>query len=235
MGAITSVKVTVNSAQVHSTVNGWVSLNMTPTTLDLLQLKARSTSALLADVNLSPGDYDQVWLDLSNVVVTDGSGSHNAKLPSGTLRVMLNSHVTANQTSSVSFDFDASHSLHVTGNGMYILLPVVQVEARDDTKVDDQDHANVRVMGGRVREHKKIGMDVNGRVDVDLSVPDDANLTIDINNGIHINAPGMEERGEAGANGQENGRGAGGEYNESSNGSINSSADISARIRIGLN
>ncbi len=239
MGAVSSVKVTIDAAEVHSTANGWVSLNITPTTVDLLQLRATSYSALLADVHIPPGDYDQVWLDISNVVVTDANGTHDAKLPSGTLKFNLNSRVTANQTSTVLFDFDASHSLHVTGNGRYILAPVVRVDSKDETEVDDSDRANVRVMGGRVREHKDVGMDVNGNMDVNLSIPENANVSIDDDNVIRIHVGGEEGSAQGGANaggsanGQENGQGARGEYNESQNSSINSSADIGARIRIG--
>lgn len=230
MGAVSSVQITIDQARVHSSGNDWVSLNMTPKTIDLLQLNATGYSALLADVNLTAGTYDQVWLQISNVMVTDANGTHAAKLPSGTLRFMLNSAVAANQTASVVFDFDAAHSLHLTGNGQYILAPVVQAETRDDAQVDDRDEANVRVMGGRVREHKTVGMDASGNVGVGLRIADDANLSIGAGDLIRVNAPGMEERTEGGANGAENGQASSdASIHESDNGSV----DVGARMRLG--
>ncbi|MFH1094751.1 MAG: DUF4382 domain-containing protein [Candidatus Micrarchaeota archaeon] len=231
MGAVSRIQVTVDAVQLHSAAGGWVSANITPHTYDLLQLKAQGASALLADVNLTPGSYNWVWLDISKVVVVDANGSHDAKLPSGTLRIMTDVQVVANQTATVAFDFAADESLHMAGNGRYILAPVVEVESRDNASVDDHDEAHVLVWGGFVRTHKKVGMDANGRVDVDVRIQADANLTIGSDDLIRIQVPGAEERGEGGANGGENRNPDGGK----SNGSPFDALNVTERLRLGIN
>ena len=105
MGAVTSVKITVDSVKVHSETEGWVTVSSSQKTYDLLQLKAQGKQELLADVQLKDGNYDQLRLDISNVIVTDASGSHEAKLPSGELKVNGNLVVEANATSTATFDF----------------------------------------------------------------------------------------------------------------------------------
>src|SRR3989344_5258267 len=69
MGAVTSVKVKVESVKVHSEIEGWVDVTTTPQEYDLLQLKAENTQALLADVQLKYGEYNQLRLDISKVIV----------------------------------------------------------------------------------------------------------------------------------------------------------------------
>lgn len=186
MSTVSSIMVTVDSVQVHSSGGDWVTLNSAAQTYDLLVLNATATNALLADANISSGAYDQIWLDISKVTVTDVNGTHEAKLPSGTLRFMLNTQVAAGQTSALILDFSARDSLHQTGNGLYILAPVIVIESRDNAEVDGRDHANVRVTGGSVRDHKTVGMDIDGNVDVDRRIPADASVSIGSDNVIRI-------------------------------------------------
>ncbi len=196
MGTVTSIMVTVSSVQLHSSTGAWINANITPKTYDLLKLKAEGLNALLADFSVPAGSYDQLRLDISKVVVVDATGSHDAKLPSGTLRIMSGVNVSANSTSAISFDFIADESLHMTGNGLYILAPVVQVESRENAEVDSRNREDVKVGGGRVHSQKKVGMDISGRVDEDARIPRDANLTINANDDVEIEVPGIEERAE---------------------------------------
>lgn len=192
MGAVTSVKVTVDSVKVHSETEGWVTVSSSQRTYDLLQLKAQGKQELLADANLKSGTYDQLRLDISNVVVTDASGSHEAKLPSGELKVNGNLVVEGNTTSTATFDFIADESLHVTGNGKYILAPVVQVETKSNADVQIGNDNNVEIKGGSVRTNTKVGMDIDGNVGVNIRVPANVNLSID--------ASGVVKLGKGNAN-----------------------------------
>src|SRR3989344_5163267 len=182
MGAVTSVKITVDSVKVHSETEGWVTVSSSQKTYDLLQLKAQGKQELLADVQLKDGNYDQLRLDISNVIVTDASGSHEAKLPSGELKVNGNLVVEANATSTATFDFIADESIHVTGNGKYIMAPVVQVETKSD--------ADVQIGSDNKVEIK------NGNVGVNVRVPSNANITID--------SSGMVKLGKGNAEGNAN-------------------------------
>ena len=195
IGSVTSVKVTINSIKVHSTTEGWVVVSSTPKTYDLLKLKAESKQELLADAELKEGTYDQIRLDISNVVVTDAEGTHEAKLPSGELKISGNLVVKANSTSTATFDFVADESLHVTGNGKYIMAPVIQVETREDADVDVESNNKVEVKGGKIHTNVRVGMDAEGNVGVGLRIPENINLSIDSGGIIKVGGKGSGKIG----------------------------------------
>lgn len=178
MGAVTSVMVTVDSVRIHSKTEGWVTLSSEPQTFDLLKLKAEGSHELLADVQLAEGSYQQLRLDISNVVVVDDEGEHEAKLPSGELKITGGFEVKANSTSTAAFDFAADESLHVTGQGEYILAPVVQLETREDAEVEVKAGKKVEIKAGKVKTKLKVGMDAEGNVGVGLGIPAKANVSI---------------------------------------------------------
>ncbi len=190
MGTVTSVKLTVNSVQAHGS-GGWVTLSSTPMTFDLLSLKASGVKALLAEANLTSGSYDQVRLEVANVSVTDSSGTHDAVLPSGDLKIVGGFNVSANSTSVASFDFIADRSLHVTGNGKYMLAPVVHLQTTEGASVDASDATDVKVSGGSVKTDVEVGMDENGTVGAGVSIPADANVTVDDSGHISVGAPAV--------------------------------------------
>lgn len=198
MGAVTSVKVTVDSVKVHSETEGWVTVSSSQKNYDLLQLKAQGKQELLADVQLKDGTYDQLRLDISNVVVTDADGMHEAKLPSGELKINGNLVVEGNTTSTVTFDFIADESLHVTGNGKYIMAPVVQVETRSDADVQIGSGNKVEIKGGNVKTNVKVGMDLDGNVGVNVKVPSNANITIDSSGMVKIGSGNAKGSANAG-------------------------------------
>ncbi len=186
MGIVSSVKVTVDNVQVHSATKGWTTVSSTQKTYDLLQLKAEGKQELLADAELEEGTYDQIRLDISNVIVTDAQGQHEAKLPSNQLQIKGDIIVEANATATATFDFIADESLHVTGNGKYIMAPVVQVETRQDADVDVSSDNKVEIEGGRVKTRALVGMDAEGNVGVGLRIPKDVNVTIDASGLVKI-------------------------------------------------
>ncbi len=184
MGAVTSVKVTVDSLQVHSTANGWVIVSSSPRTYDLLQLRASGNQSLLADTKLEPGTYGQVRMHISKVIIADSYGEHEAKLPSGDLKIVGGFVAKNNSTTAVTFDFLADKSVHVTGNGKYILAPVVRMQERQGAQVDASSQANVRINGGRMGTDTEFGMDEYGNVGVGLKIAPGLNLSISENGNI---------------------------------------------------
>jgi hypothetical protein len=179
MGAVTSVKVTVDSVRVHGASDSWTTVTSAAQTYDLLALKAQGSTVALADVQLASGTYDQVRLDISKVVVTDANGTHEAKLPSGELKIVGKIVVAANTTSAVTFDFIADRSLHVTGNGSYILAPVVHLKTHSNADVEVDSDDEVRVSGGHVDSDEEVGMDEHGNVGVGLKIDTDADVEIE--------------------------------------------------------
>jgi len=178
MGAVTSVMVTVDSVRVHSAAEGWITVSSEPQTFDLLKLKAEGSQELLADVTLEEGTYQQLRLDISKVVVADAEGEHEAKLPSGELKIVGDLEVKADSTSTATFDFIADESLHVTGNGEYILAPVVQLETKTDAEVEVKADQKVEIKAGKVKASVKVGMDAEGNVGVGLGIPAKAKLSL---------------------------------------------------------
>lgn len=178
MSAVTSIMITVDSVSVHSAAEGWVTVSSGPATFDLLKLKAEGSQELLADVNLKEGTYQQMRLNISKVIVVDADGEHEAKLPSGELKIVGDLEITANTTSTATFDFIADESLHMTGNGEYILAPVVELETKADAEVEIKAGQKVEIKDGETRAKVKVGMDADGKVGVGLGIPAKAVLSI---------------------------------------------------------
>ena len=208
MNEVSSIKVTVDNIKVHSETEGWVTLSETSQTYDLLQLKNENKLELLTDAQLKEGTYNQVRLQISKVVVTDSEVDHEAKLPSNELKINTDLTVKDNSTSIMEFDFIADESLHVTGNGKYILAPVIQVEIKENANVEIRDNNKVEVNGGNIKSNIKVGMNVNGLIDTNLrinkndvlSINDKGRITIGSDNAMSANSQTSANAGDNSAN-----------------------------------
>ncbi len=179
MGAVSEVKVTVDNINVQSESRGWVNVASDTRTYNLLELEAENAHELIADADLETGNYSQIRFDVTNVIVIDNEGEHEAKLPSEMLRINAYMEVKENSTTSVSLDFKADQSLHVTGNGQYIMAPVIQVETRENANINVQSNNRVQITGGNVKTNIEVGMNEKGEVGVGLNIPENANISID--------------------------------------------------------
>lgn len=212
LDALGSVVITFDELSVQSAGETWTTIELEEQTFDLLELEAESALALLAEAELEEGTYNQIRLDVSSVVVTDEEGEHEAFLPSGELRLAGQLVVVEGETSSATFDFIVNESLHMTGDGQYIMTPVIQLETREGTQVRVEANNRVRVEGGQVSENARLGMDVDGQmregrpVDVgaDVSIvdgkvqvrtPQGVRVGVDVESGI-----GADVRGHSGMN-----------------------------------
>ena len=142
----------------------------------MLKLQAENKNELFADVQLKEDNYNQIRLEISKVVVTDANGTHEAKMPSGELKLNGELVVKANSTSAAKFDFIVNESLHTTGNGKYIMAPVIQLETREDADVQVESNNRVEIKGGKIKTNAKIGMDAEGNVGIGLKVSSSAKL-----------------------------------------------------------
>ncbi len=111
---------------------GWVTLNKTRTTYDLLKL-TNGASALLAGAQLAPGHYTQIRLMLdtgSTVVINDVS--YPLTIPSGLQSGLKLNHefdITAGNLYELTLDFNAEQSINPGAGSTYTLNPVIRVEA----------------------------------------------------------------------------------------------------------
>jgi len=178
MGTVTAVEVTVDSLQVQRADMGWTTVFSTPHTYDLMQLRASGNQSLLADVSLQNGTYGQIRMVISKVMVADSAGVHEAKLPSGELKIIGGFTVMPNSTAAVNLDFLADQSLHVTGDGQYILAPVVRMQTREGTQAITSSKDDVKTMGGQIKTDTTVGMDSDGNVGVGRRIAAGMNLSI---------------------------------------------------------
>lgn len=114
---------------------------------NLLDLQ-NGIDALIANIEIQLSVITEVRLVLgeNNTVVVDGE-SFELKIPSGSqsgLKVKLCLDLTDMPQYDLLLDFDAAESVHVTGNGKYIMKPVIRVMNADakcggDSDDDDED------------------------------------------------------------------------------------------------
>lgn len=109
--------------------NGWYSIMDDSITVNLLDY--RNGAVLdLGETELEAGRYNQIRLILgdNNTVVIDGE-THNLTTPSAQqsgYKLNVQADVEENQVYDLVIDFDASQSITETGNGNYILQPVLR-------------------------------------------------------------------------------------------------------------
>jgi len=131
-----AVNIVVTEVSVHSSdadsASGWVVLNDATRTFDLLTLR-NGASQILGETLLNTGDYTQIRLKLADscTVIVDGQ-THPLEVPSGAQSGLKLNHpfqIAANTLYELTLDFDATRSIHVTGNDRYMLSPVIRVAA----------------------------------------------------------------------------------------------------------
>ena len=175
----------------------WVTLSTSSRTYNLLELDAENRNELLLSENVTARNYDMVRLYVQNVIVVDNEGEHEAKVPSERLQIRTDVNVDANSTATVLFDFQADESLHVTGEGTYILAPVIHVESRSNAQAEVRSDNSVEISGGNVETRATVGTDLQGNVGVGVRVPADANISLGSGGTISIGSGSSDSGAEA--------------------------------------
>ncbi len=139
-----SVLVTVSEVSVHLSGGDFVTLPFvsggSSRTCDLKKLVGAQD--VLGTGPLSPGHYTQIRLVVSSAVIyfdqastgtpcagtiaAPAGGSAPVDVPSGDLRLNREFDLTTAQT-TITLDFDGDRSIKQTGNGKYMMNPVVSV------------------------------------------------------------------------------------------------------------
>lgn len=109
--------------------NGWYSIMDDSITVNLLDYQNGAVLEL-GETELEAGRYNQIRLMLgdNNTVVIDGE-TYALTTPSAQqsgYKLNVNAEVQEDQVYELVIDFDASQSIVVTGNGNYILKPVLR-------------------------------------------------------------------------------------------------------------
>lgn len=118
------------AADSGSEAGGWIVLSDGSATYDLLDLR-NGVFATIGEGSVPAGRYSQVRLKIGtgSTVVIDGV-SHPLVVPSGAqsgLKLVGDFDVPDGGTIDIGLDFDAARSIHQTGNGTWMLKPVIKV------------------------------------------------------------------------------------------------------------
>ncbi len=129
-GNYDAVYVEVIGAEVHSDVDGWVALNVTPRIYNLLDL-TNGKDTLIANGQVAVGHVSQIRLILGddNTVVVD-SQTYQLSTPSAKqsgLKLQVHAELLQGITYNMLLDFDAEQSIVKAGDDKYILKPVIRV------------------------------------------------------------------------------------------------------------
>jgi hypothetical protein len=119
-------------ADSDSVAGGWIVLSDGSATYDLLDLR-NGVFVTIGEGSVPAGRYGQVRLKIGtgSTVVIDGV-SHPLVVPSGAqsgLKLVGDFDVPDGGTFDIGIDFDAARSIHQTGNGTWMLKPVLKVMA----------------------------------------------------------------------------------------------------------
>jgi hypothetical protein len=128
------VNIVVTRVEVHrannDSTNGWFVINNNTATYDLLRLR-NGASVVLGNNYLDAGNYTQIRLIIgtgSNIVVN--GVTYPLEIPSGEQTGVKLNHAFEIQSGVIYeliLDFDAGHSIVLTGNGQYKLKPVIRL------------------------------------------------------------------------------------------------------------
>lgn len=134
-GDYDEVNIDIQSVQVHKDADGdesgWMTLDeINPGIYNLLDF-ANGKDTLLASSTLPAGKISQIRLVLgnNNTLKLKNGNVVNLKTPSGQtsgVKLQINADLESDVTYVLLLDFDAAKSIVETGNGMYILKPVVR-------------------------------------------------------------------------------------------------------------
>lgn len=127
------VNIAVTRVEVHmadSSDGSWMIVNSVPHTYNLLQLM-NGASVVLGDTFLTAGHYTQIRLILGEgSYVVENGDSIPLTIPSGMQTGVKLNHefdIEPNTLYELLLDFNAEKSIHVTGNGKYMMNPVIRV------------------------------------------------------------------------------------------------------------
>jgi hypothetical protein len=154
--------------------SGWKTLDIASgsLTVDLLTLQGISQS--LAAGSFVSGNYSQIRLEVSQVMVSYKDGNtiqtEEAKLPSSTLKIIHPFEIGPDQITTLLLDFDALKSIHVTGNGEIMCKPVIKVSggkpSNQDEHSEDKNPAEKMQITPATLPNGKVGQPYNADLNV---------------------------------------------------------------------
>lgn len=187
MSTISEITVKISRVDIHSDVDGWSAVSITPKSYDLLALDASGESKILADIQTKAEVYDQIRLVIDSVSVkTKAGATKEATVPGNQFVLDTILVVDGSSTSSVNLDFLADKSLHTTSSGQYVFAPVVKTETKSKVTANIDASGTVILIGGKTDESSTAGMDLSGTVRANFELDTNQKIELDTDNMIKI-------------------------------------------------
>jgi hypothetical protein len=150
---ITAINVTINSIEVHKAAagenttatatetvegteqtadqdnndGGWITISNQSMSFDLLKIKDNLTSLQMMDIGT--GKYTQARLGVESVSVSFAGNQTPviATVPSRKIKFLRTFDISPDGVTHLDFDFDATRSVNITGNGKVMFKPVIKL------------------------------------------------------------------------------------------------------------
>jgi len=133
---VTSILVTVSNIEVNlsgdSEDAGWRTVIAQPRQFDLV--KVQGVEEILGKATLAPGRYEQMRLEVTEVVLTIRGNVRMAEVPSKKLRLVGGFDLMAGATTVLTLDFDAEKSIVFRPGVGPQLKPVVKLLVRTESQ-----------------------------------------------------------------------------------------------------
>ncbi len=125
---VSSIMVTASNIQIHkadASEDSWITVVSQEKTFDLVAIQG--AEVFLGSANVSSGNYTQIRLDVTKVIVTLAGKEITAKLPSDKLKVVGPWEVKAGEKTVLTLDFQADTFVVITGIGQAQVKPVIKL------------------------------------------------------------------------------------------------------------
>ncbi len=103
---------------------GWSTVVEGPVTYDLIQIK--DVKEFLGSKEFEAGKYTQIRLSVDSAKLFLSGEEASLTIPSEKIKLVKNFDIVANQTTTLTLDFDAEKSVHKAGEN-YIMRPTIKV------------------------------------------------------------------------------------------------------------
>jgi len=114
-----------NDSEDNESDAGWFTIVNESRTFDLIQLI--DVKEVLDEEELSAGWYTQIRLIVESALVTIDGVEYDLDIPSKKVKLISPFEIIANETTTLTLDFDVYESIHQTGSDKYIMNPTIKV------------------------------------------------------------------------------------------------------------
>lgn len=136
----TSVKINIKEVSAYNEAVGWVLLNGTPQTVDLIQISSNA-NIILVDRRIPPGSYKQIRIKIDGNAtgILDNSKTVSIKVPSGDrsgIKLRHEFNIEKGLITLISLNFDPERSIKELGkSGKYIMHPHIRINGIEEDLV----------------------------------------------------------------------------------------------------